>query len=79
MKVRKVRTPAYHAMSNGMVERCHRVLYGSIAHYIDSTGTNWDIVLPFLWLTEQHRTVRHITVHSIYYMVERWFYQTREI
>jgi len=47
LKVRKDRTSAYHAMSNGMVERFHRVLHDSIAHYIDSTGTNWDVVLPF--------------------------------
>ena len=58
LKVRKVRTSAYNAMSNGMVERFHRVLHDSIAHYIDSTGTNWDVVLPFfLWLTEQQHTV----------------------
>jgi transposase InsO family protein len=48
LKVRKARTSAYHAMSNGMVESFHRVLHGSIAHYIDSTGTNWNVVLPFL-------------------------------
>jgi len=47
LKVRKVRTSVYHAMSNGMVERFHRVLHDSIAHYIDSTGKNWDVVLPF--------------------------------
>ena len=47
LKVRKVRTSAYHAMSNDMVERFHRILHDSIAHYIDSTGTNWDVVLPF--------------------------------
>jgi len=49
LKVRKVRTSAYHTMSNGMVERFHRVLHDSTAHYIDSTGTNWDVVLPFLF------------------------------
>jgi len=30
-----------------MVERFHRVLHDSIAHYIDSTGMNWEVVLPF--------------------------------
>ena len=58
LKIRKVRTSAYHAMSNGVVERFHRVLHDSIAHYIDSTGTNCEVVLPFLWLTEQHRIAR---------------------
>jgi len=40
LRVRKVRTSAYHAMSNGMVERFHTVLYDSTVHYIDSIGTN---------------------------------------
>ena len=57
LNVRKVRTSAYHAMSNEMVERFNRVLHDSIAHYMDSTDMNWDVVLPSLWLTEQHRTV----------------------
>ena len=33
LKVRKVRTSAYRAMSKGIVERFHRVLHDSIAHY----------------------------------------------
>ena len=32
LKVRKVRISPYHAMSNGMVERYHRVLHDSTAH-----------------------------------------------
>ena len=56
LKVRKVRTSAYHAMSNGMVERFHRVLHDSIAHYIDSTGTNWDVVLPFFYGLQSNTT-----------------------
>ena len=54
LKVRKVRTSAYHAMSNGMVEGFHRVHYDSIAHYIDSTGTNWDVVLTFFYGLESN-------------------------
>jgi transposase InsO family protein len=46
--VRDVSTSAYHAMSNGLVERLHRVLHDSIAYYIDSTGTNWDVLTFFL-------------------------------
>ena len=77
LKVRKVRTSAYHTMSNGMVEGFHRVLHDSIAHYTQPVQTGmW--FCHFLRLTEQHHTVRLGTVLSIYYMVERWFYQTRE-
>jgi len=64
LKVRKVSTSAYHAMSSWMVKIFHRVLHDSIAHYIDSTGTNWDVVLPFLWFTVQHHIVRRITAYS---------------
>jgi predicted cupin superfamily sugar epimerase len=47
LMVRKVRTSAYHTIINDMVEKFHRVFHDSIAHYIDSTGANWDVVLPF--------------------------------
>jgi predicted cupin superfamily sugar epimerase len=72
--VRKVRTSAYHAMSNGMVERFHRVLHNSIAHYIDSTGANWDVVLSF-FLMAYRATPHSTTGYSPFYllMVERWF------
>ena len=64
LKVRKVMTSAYHAMSNGMVERFHRDLHDSIAHYIDSTGTNWDVVLPFFYGL-QSNTAQYDTLQSI--------------
>jgi len=68
LKVRKVRTSAYHAMSNGMVERFYRVLHDSIAHYIDSTGTNWDVVLPFFLMA--YRATLHSTTHySPFYLL----------
>jgi transposase InsO family protein len=78
LKVRKVKTSVYQAMSNGMVERFHRVFHDSIAPYIDSTGTNWDVVLPFFDGLQNNTTQYDWVVLSIYYMVERWFYQTRE-
>jgi hypothetical protein len=42
-----------------MVERFHTVLHDSISHYIDSTGTNWDVVLPFFLLA--YRGTPHST------------------
>ena len=68
LKVRKVRTLAYHAMSNGMVERFHRVLHDSIAHYIDSTGTNWVAVLPF-FLMAYRATPHSTTTYSPFYLL----------
>jgi transposase InsO family protein len=59
LKIRKVKTSAYHPMSNGMIERFHRVLNDSMAHYVDSSGTNWDVVLPFFLMA--YRATPHGT------------------
>ena len=67
LKVRKVRTSAYHVMSNGMVESFHRVFHDSIAHYIDSTGMNWDVVLPF-FLMAYRATPHSTTGYSPFYL-----------
>jgi Integrase core domain. len=58
LRVRKVRTSAYHAMSNGMVERYYRVPHDSFAHYMDSTGTSWDVLQFFLVV---YRATSHST------------------
>jgi len=79
LRDRKVRTSGY-AMSNGMLERFNRVLHDAVAHYIDSAGMNRDVVLPFFLMA--YRAVPHSTTGYspfFYYMVKRWFYQTREI
>ena len=68
LKVRKVRTSAYHAMSNGTIERVHEVLYDSRAHYTDSTGTNWDVVLPF-FLMDYRATPHSTTGFSPFYLL----------
>jgi len=68
LRVKKVRTSAYHAMSNGIVERVHRILHDSIAHYIDSSGTNWDVVLSFFLLA--YRATPHCTTgYSPFYLL----------
>jgi transposase InsO family protein len=45
--IRKVRTASYHPASNGMVEGFHRSLHTGLSHYIDSSHTNWDSIVPF--------------------------------
>jgi len=45
--IRKVNTTPYHPISNGQIERWHRSLHTGLSHYIDSSNTNWDIILPF--------------------------------
>jgi hypothetical protein len=50
-----------------VVGRFHRVLHDSIAHYIDSTGTNWDVVLPFFLMV--YRATPHSTTgYSPFYL-----------
>jgi hypothetical protein len=55
-------------MSNGTVERFHRVLHDSMSHYIDSTGTNWDVVLPF-FLMAYRATPHSTTKYSPFYLL----------
>jgi transposase InsO family protein len=67
MRIRKVDTSAYHAMSNGTVETFHKVLHDSMSHYVDSTGTNWDVVLPF-FLMAYTATPHSTTKYSPFYV-----------
>jgi hypothetical protein len=46
-------------MSNGMVERFHRVPHDTMSHYVDSSGTSWDVVLPFFLMA--YRAAPHST------------------
>ena len=55
-------------MSKGFAERVHRVLHDSIAHYIDSSGTNWDFVVPFS-LKAYRATPHSTTGYSPFYLV----------
>ena len=45
--IRKVHTSSYHPQSNSSVERLHRSLHTGLAHYVDATHTNWDLLIPF--------------------------------
>jgi hypothetical protein len=68
LKIRKVKTSAYHPMSNGMIESSHRVLHDSMAHYVDSSGTNWDVVLPF-FLMAYRATPHSTTKYGPFYLL----------
>lgn len=47
LNVKKVQSSPYHPQSNSVVERLHKSLHDALAHYVDSTGTNWDTLVPF--------------------------------
>ena len=51
-----------------MVGRFHTVLNGSTAHYIDSIGTNWDVVLP-VFLMGYRATPHSSSGYSPFYLL----------
>jgi transposase InsO family protein len=59
LEIKKVQTSAYHAMSNGMVERNHKSLHDGMSHYVNATGTNWDTVVQFFLMA--YRATPHGT------------------
>ena len=75
LKIRKIRTSPYHPISNGMIERLHRSLNTDLSHYVDSTNTNWDTLVPF-FLMAYRATPHSTTGYSpfYFYMVEKLFY-----
>jgi transposase InsO family protein len=42
------KTTAYHPQSNGLTERLNHTLADMLSMYVNSTHTNWDVVLPFV-------------------------------
>ena len=57
--IRRARTTPYHPSSNGAVERLHRTLHAGLSHYVNSSHTNWDEVLPFFLMA--YRATPNIT------------------
>jgi hypothetical protein len=54
-------------MSNGALKKLNRVLHDPIAYYIDSTGTNWDVILPFFLMA--YRTPHSTTGYCPFYLL----------
>ena len=44
--ISRARTTPYHQSSNGVGKRLHRSLHAGLSHYVNSSHTNWDEVLP---------------------------------
>lgn len=68
LRVKKLQTSAYHPISNGHIERFHRSLHDGLSHYVDATGTNWDVVVPF-FLMAYRATPNSTTKFSPYYLL----------
>jgi transposase InsO family protein len=67
LKIKKIKTTAYHPQSNGALERTHRVLVEYLRCYIYEDQTNWDKWLPyaiFVFNTTPH-TATGFTPHEL--------------
>jgi transposase InsO family protein len=67
LKIKKIKTTAYHPQSNGALERTHRVLIEYLRCYIAEDQSNWDCWLPyatFVFNTTPH-TATGYTPHEL--------------
>ena len=55
--IRKLQTTPYHPEGNGMVERLHRTIADSMAHYVRRDGRDWDRWVPYSLMA--YRTIPH--------------------
>lgn len=53
----KIQTTPYHPEGNGMVERLHRTLAESVAHYVRRDGRDWDQWVPYALMA--YRAIPH--------------------
>ena len=66
--VKHINTTAYHPQANGSVERWHRTMNRAIGFYVNSTGTNWDVLLPFFLMS--YRSLPHtVSGYSPFYLL----------
>lgn len=54
---KKLQTTAYHPECNGMVERLHRTITDSIAHFVRRDGRDWDRWVPYALMA--YRAIPH--------------------
>ena len=65
--IQRVNTSAYHPASNGLCERFHHSLHTGLSHFVNSSNTNWDLVVPFL-LMAYRVTPNTVTGYSPFYL-----------
>jgi transposase InsO family protein len=67
LKIKRIKTTAYHPPSNGALERTHRVLVEYLRCYISEDQTNWDKWIPyaiFIFNTTPHTSTGY-TPHEL--------------
>jgi hypothetical protein len=71
LKIKKIKSTAYHPQSNGALERTHRVLVEYLCCFILEDQSNWDKWLPyatFVFNTTPHATTGFTPMN--YYLAE---------
>ena len=66
--IRSVHTTSFHPQSNAQIERWHRSLHVGLSHYVNSTHTNWDTLVPF-FLMAYRATPNTVTGYSPFFLL----------
>ena len=67
--IKQVNTSAYHPQANGTIERYHKTMNQGLSHYVNASGTNWDIVVPFYLMAYRantHGTIGYSPYHLLH-------------
>jgi transposase InsO family protein len=69
LKIKHLKTTAYHPQTNGALERSHSTLKDFLTHYVDKDQTDWDVYLPlamFSYNTSEHSTTGFTPYELLY-------------
>lgn len=69
LKLRKIRTTAFHPQTNGQLERSHRTITEYLRHFIDKNQTDWDKYLQmamFTYNTTPHSSTKYTPFELVY-------------
>jgi hypothetical protein len=59
---------AYNRRGNGAIERLHKIMNQGLSHCVNSSGTDWDTLIPFYMMA--YRGTPHGTdVFSPFYLL----------
>jgi transposase InsO family protein len=69
--IQKTHTSSFHSMSNGLIERWHRLLHDGLSHFVSANNTNWDNLIQF-YLMSYRAIPNNITGYSPFYLLHGW-------
>jgi len=66
--IQRINTSACQPSSNGLAERLHRTLQTGMSHFVNSSNTNWEVVVQF-FLMAYRATPNTVTGYSPFYLL----------